>query len=123
MQGAQVQFLVRELDPTCHSWEFACCSHNILQAAAEKILHAATKFEDLASATKTWHSQVNKQIFKERSIKPGMYIWVVSARHVEGRHILLIHSPWDGPLSYLQLPTPLDFADTGTLYAPSFHPI
>ena len=121
--GAQAQFPVRELDPTCHNWEFACCSYNILQAAAEKILHAATKIEDLASATKTWHSQVNKQRFKERSMQPGMYIWLVSAHHVEGRHSLLIHPPWDGPLSYLQLPTTLDFAFTSTLYISSFHPI
>ena len=43
MQETQVQFLVRELDPTCHNQQLAC--HK------EEILHAATK---------TWYSQMNK---------------------------------------------------------------
>ena len=31
--GGQVQSLVRELDPTCHSWEFACQDWKIQDAA------------------------------------------------------------------------------------------
>ena len=38
MLGAQVQSLVRELDPTSHNQEFKCCHY--------KIPHATIKMED-----------------------------------------------------------------------------
>ena len=56
-------------------------------------------------------------------MQPGMYIWLVSAHHVEGRHILLIHSPWDGPLSYLQLPTTLELFHFLLTFPPVMHPL
>ena len=46
-QGAQVQILVRELDPTCHNL---------------KIPHTTAKIK--GAATKTQHSHISKYFFK-----------------------------------------------------------
>jgi len=58
MQGAQVQSLVRKLDPMCPSYEV----HN----PQLKTLHATMEIKDPHAATKTWHSQVNKYSKKKK---------------------------------------------------------
>ena len=73
MQGAWVQLLVGELDPTGHNSEF--------DAASKRVPRAATK---------TWCSQINKYILKTESSCPST-------------NISLPHSPlpWQLPLIFV----------------------